>query len=346
MLKLVPSIALSLLVSSALAAPSFASSLNHQLRVQYNNGTQGSARQTADRIVESGIQAQRSGLLDQAIADWNRALDLYQQIGEIPAQGRVYDLLGMTYIQLNQLNNAENAFRRSLGAARDEGNTIRQIYGYNNVGQVILQRGQTVEAANSFAEGVRIARQAKHDAGLGLSLSNLGLATYAQGRYQAAIAFLEEARKFRDQAKDPIGAANTLNNLGDAYRAVGSFALAYAAHDRAMTLAQTGSDQAAQFRAFDGMMLANRGMGQENRFTEMLNQRLAMANRSNDAWQMLNSLKMVAQHQQQQGKLTAAEGYYQQAYSVAQRLNATREQTFLREQLGFLRSRKFRWQAR
>lgn len=346
MLKLAQSIVLSLLVSSVLACPSSASPLDRQLRVPYNNGTQGSARETADRYVESGIQAQRNGSLAQAIADWNQALDLYQRIGETPAQGRVYDLLGMAYINLGQLDNAENAFRRSLGVARDENNTVRQIYGYNNIGQVILQRGQTVEASRSFAEGLRLARMVKHSAGQGLSLSNLGLATYTQGKYQAAIALLEQARGFRDQAKDPIGAANTLNNLGEAYQAIGNFPQAHAAHDRAMTLAQQAGNQAAQFRAFDGMMIANRGMGQENRFTEMLNQRLAMATQSNDAWQMLNSLKMVAQHQQQQGKLAAAEGYYQQAFSVAQRLNATSEQTYLKEQIGALRSRKFRWQPR
>jgi tetratricopeptide (TPR) repeat protein len=174
-LKLVGSLSLTLLLTGT---PSFASSLTRQLNSPVR--TQDDTRETADRSVQSGIQAQQSGSPEQAIAHWQTAIEIYRRIGEVPSQGRAYDLLGMTYINLGRLNEAENAFRRSLGIARDLNNTIRQIYGYNNVGQVILQRGQTREAAKSFEEGLRLARSIRHQAGQGLSLSNLGLASSAQ----------------------------------------------------------------------------------------------------------------------------------------------------------------------
>jgi len=342
-LKLVCSLALNLFLSGTFIAPSVASDLTRQFNAPFNNGTQGATRETADRAVQSGIQAQQARSSEQAIQYWQQAIELYRRVGEVSSQGRVYDLLGITYIDLGQLDQAENAFRRSLGIARDENNTIRQIYGYNNVGQVILQRGQTREAEQSFAEALRLARSIKHRPGQGLSLSNLGLATYAQGNYRNAIAWLEQAGDFRDQAKDPVGAANTLNLLGESYLAIGDTRSAFSAYDRAMTLAQQSGNQPNQFRAFDGLMLAYRGMGQENRYVEMLNQRLAMATEKNNAWQMLTSLKMIARQQQQAGKMAVAENYYQQAFSVAQKLNATKEQNDLREQIGMLRSRNFKW---
>lgn len=319
---------------------SYAASLTEQLRIQPHNGTQGNLRSTADRFVEQGQRLLESGWTDQGIASWQRALDLYRQIGDVPAQGRVYDLLGMTFVNLGRMDEAEEAFRRSLAIARDENNVAQQIYGFNNVGTVLLKRAQVAEAQRSFAEGLKLAQSIRHSAGQGLSLSNLGLGAYTLGRYQDAIQYLEQAWKFRNQNLDPLGAANTLSTLGNAYLAVRDYRSAFASHRQAMFLGQQRNDRATQYRAMDGMIAAYQGLGQEIRFTQMLNDRLAFATKNNDAWEVLISLKMMAQHHLRKQALTEAENYYQQAYAVARSLNATREMTYLSTQLGTLQSRR------
>jgi tetratricopeptide (TPR) repeat protein len=320
---------------------SFASNLNEQLSIRSHNGTQGSMRSSADRWVEQGHREAQSGRAEAAIAAWKQALNLYQQIGDVPAQGRVYDLLGMTFVNLDLMDEAEEAFRRSLAIAHDEKNVVRQIYGFNNVGTVLLRRAQITEAQRSFSEGLELARNIRHAAGQGLSLSNLGLGAYRAGRYQEAIQYLEQARDFRNQNVDPLGAANTLSTLGDAYLAIRDYRSTFASHRQAMFLGQQKRDRPTQYRAMDGMMAAYQGLGQETRFTEIMNQRFTFATEHNDAWEVLISLKMMAQYQRRKGDLTQAENYYLQAYSVAREINATREAEYLKTQIGMLQSRKY-----
>lgn len=328
-------------LSAVFASPSFASDLDRQLRIPFNNGTQSPARSSADQFVESGKQAQQSGNSAKAIEAWQQALALYHQVKDVPAQARVYDLLGMVYANIGQIDAAEDAFRRSLAIARDENDVARQIYGYNNVGTVLLKRAKVSEAQRSFANGLQLARSIDHAAGQGVSLSNLGLAAYTNGQYREAIALLEKARNFRSVSGDPIGSANTLNNLGDAYLAIRDYRSAYASHRQAMFLAQQAQNRDVQFRSLDGMILAFQGLGQERNYTEALNQRLAMATESDNAWQLLTSLKLMAQHYRTKKDFTVAEDYYQQAFSIAQTLNDPKEQEELLAQIGAIRSRKY-----
>ncbi len=328
-------------LGTVVASPSFASDLDRQLQIPYNNGTQSATRSSADRVVELGKQAQQSGNLAQAIESWQHALRLYHEVKDVPAQARVYDLLGIVYANAGQIDAAEDAFRRSLAIARDENDVARQIYGYNNVGTILLKRAKVSEAQQSFANGLQLARSIQHSAGQGVSLSNLGLAAYTNGQYREAIALLEQARNFRSVSGDPLGSANTLNNLGDAYLAVRDYRSAYVSHRQAMFLAQQAQNRDAQFRSLDGMILAFQGLGQDRNYVEALNQRLAMATNGDNAWQLLASLKLMAQHHRAKKDFTVAENYYQQAFSIAQTLNASKEQEELLAQIGALRSRKY-----
>lgn len=76
------------LLISGFGLPCVASDLDRQLAVPYNNGTGGQARSQADQLVQSGIQAESP---ERSITVWQSAIEQYQQIGEIPAQARVYD---------------------------------------------------------------------------------------------------------------------------------------------------------------------------------------------------------------------------------------------------------------
>ena len=73
-----------------------AASLNEQLNIPVNNGTQGELRDEADRLVRIGGQYEQQGSLEKAIASWQQAVKLYQRIGDVAATGLTYDFIGLT----------------------------------------------------------------------------------------------------------------------------------------------------------------------------------------------------------------------------------------------------------
>lgn len=343
-------------LAGAIGLPSRAGDLTHQLN-SVPNRVQGTLRTEADRNVQFGSKQHQTGQVDdtilwtsrseplgslaEPIAAWQRAIALYHRIGDVEAQGRVYDLLGYTYAKVGQLANADDAFRRRLAIARDNQDIQNQIYALNNIGTILIQRRSLLEAQKTFAEALDISKQIRHPVGQGISLSNLGLVSYLQGRHREAIGQLEQARTFRAQSKDAIGEANTLSNLGDAYQAIADYRSAYIAHRQALFLGQQGSDRPTQFRALDGIIASYRGFGQDANLMAALNERLALASTENNSMQVLTSLKAIAQYHRQKGDMLGAKNYYEQALEIARSVNATQDRDFLITQIGALNSRKF-----
>ncbi len=324
-----------------LCTPSMAAELQDLYNVRPYNATQKPERRSADEWVQIGHQALETGSIQLAVAAWDQALEMYRTVGDVEGQGRIYELMGMTYAKRGYLAEADQIFRRTLAIARDNRNVQGQIYALNNIGTILLQYRSISDAQRTFEEALNLSRSVRHTVGQGLSLSNLGLVASMQGRYRDAIAFYEQAKPFRDLSQDLLGSANTMNNLGDAYRAVGDYRSAFIAHRQAMFLAQQSKDRATEFRALDGLIGSYQGWGQQENLTDALNRRLALSTEQNDAGQVLVSLKAIAQYYRQKKDFTNAANYYQQALTVAKSIQSSQDQDWLLAQLGELNSKKY-----
>lgn len=323
-----------------MAFPGGATDLNDQLTIRLYNGTQGTSRLAADRLVQLGTQQEKAGFPARAIAAWLQALEIYRDLKETEAQGLTYDALGKAYAQLGRYVEAEDALRRRLAIARDLKDYQGQIYGFNNLGTLLLGRANILEARKTFAEGLKIAQDVKLTAGEGLSLSNLGLVAYSLGNYDQAIQYYERAKILRGQARDP-GEANTLNNLGDAYRALRDYRTALVSYRQALFISEQSVDRPNQFRALEGLTQAFYGLGQNSNASRTLDQRLALALEQKNSRQIISALKSLAQYYRAKKDDAAADGYYQQALAVAREIGDLQEQQGLLTQISTLRSKKF-----
>ena len=87
-----------LLAGEMLLPPvAIASELSDQLDAKLYNGTRGTARTEADRLVRLGNQQQQAGFVDKAIGSWQQALEIYHDIKEVEAEGTTYAALGNIY---------------------------------------------------------------------------------------------------------------------------------------------------------------------------------------------------------------------------------------------------------
>ncbi|MEW5856338.1 MAG: tetratricopeptide repeat protein [Cyanobacteriota bacterium] len=314
-------------------------SIDQQLSIPLNNGTQGAAREDADRLLRLGAQEEQRGNLAKAIPYWIQALDIYQQLGDRQAIGKTYDYLGLTYARLGRYFEAEDALRRRLAVARDAPDFQGQIYGLNNVGTILLQRGAVQAASASFSEALRIAQSINSQAGEGLSLSNLGLAAANSGDYLQAIKRYEEALIFRRRGKDPLGEANTVNNLGDAYLALNQYRDAQISYRGALRLGRQTRDRSTQYRAIDGLLVIYSRLRQYPEAFELLDRRLTLAQESQNLRQELESLRLFAQLYQVSGNPVTARTFYQRAIALARTLGDEQEEALLLNNLAQIRIR-------
>lgn len=308
-----------------LSAFALTNNLDQQLQIPLNNGTQGSIRDEADRLARLGMRQEESGQLEKAIESWYKALELYHRIGDLEAQGIVYEQIGMAYGELSMFVEAEDALRRRLGIARDIKDFRGQIYGLNNVGTILLKRGDLNNAADAFAEGLEVSRSIKSAEGIGLSSSNLGLVAAASGEHLKAIKHYRVALPYRGRASDPIGEANTWNNLGDSYRAVKDYDEAASAYGAALRLARQSDSTPDRLRAIDGLVPAHStAVGRYGYAFELMDERFQLAQEMSSGPQQLTTLQSIAELYEEIGNEQAARNFYWRAIAVARQIDDTR----------------------
>ncbi|MCV3216371.1 tetratricopeptide repeat protein [Plectonema radiosum NIES-515] len=299
------------------------------------------SREEADMLVRQGEQQEDDGKSNKAIESWLQALDIYHLIGDLKAQGLVYDLIGKGYVHLGRLKEAEDPMRRRLAIARDTQDFQGQIFALNNIGTLLLQKGEFTPAAQTFTEAVTIAREVKNIEGQGLSLSNLGLATLRLGDYNKAIKLLETALIFRRRTPDAIAEANTLNNLGDAYLAAGNYQDTIGTYGSALRMAKVTRDRVAspmenrtnELRAIDGLVTAHRSVGRYERAFDLLEQRLTLATESENLGEKLKSFESYALLYEQLGNYPTARNFYERAIILARTLEDSKREVLLLDRL-------------
>jgi tetratricopeptide (TPR) repeat protein len=313
-------------------------SLNQQLDIPLNNGSRSDRREAADRIVQLGVQHQRAGDLQQAIARWQEALVIYRQWGDGVAEGQTYERIGKAYEKLGQYQEAEDALRRHLALARANQDVQAQIFGFNNVGRFLLRQGHLAEAEKSFQQGLKLAKDLRFPQGEGLSWSNLGLVAYQSGRYAEALQRYQLAKPLHRYADaDPVAEAESQNDMGDAFLAVNNGYEAAIAYRQALFLADQARDRPNQFRAMTGLVIAYEAQQQLGNASDLLTRRLGLATEQKNSLETIKSLQLLAQFYNRRGDTVAADSYYQQAIALAKAVNAEAEIAKLNNQLTTLR---------
>jgi len=322
-----------LLALSSTAAPVQASqSLTNQLHTPPQSAFR-QRRDIADEFLLTGQKERRSGEFESSIIALQAAAAAYHDLGDLAGMGEAYRQLVQIHSSLGQYREAQTIVRRQLAIARSNQNFSDQILALNNLGTLSLQTSDLDTAHAAFSEGLLIARDVDSERGIGLSLSNLGLVAAAQGLDSEAMAYYETAANYRARARDYAGQANTDSNLGDVYLSTGQTTRAIGAYRLSLMLAKQVDDTYLQLRAIDGLIQAYRDRSELHRLSEYLDERIALALRTDDDWQRLMTLKTMAEVKQDIGEWSAAQDLFGRALTLAIALNRKQVQAELTNSL-------------
>ena len=315
-------------------------SLDEQLRQPVNREAFTQQRDVADQLLRLGERQASQEDYQSALRAWNRAVEVYYEIGDTAAIERAYGKIGSVYAALGDYTNAETAVRRQLAIARDNQNFSTQIFAWNTLGTLRFQRGATESAGQAYEEALNIAYSIENFEGIGLSLSNLGLLAAAQGDYETAIEYYEVAGSYRIRAGNLTGRANTSNNLGNAYLAQGQLLKAIAAYRVALSYAQESDDATVQLNAIDGLIDVYSQRGDWSLVRNYLDERIALTLNTDNDLGRLTTFKRLGEFYEATGELPLAQAEYQRAYELARQLDQTNLEVELLNRLLSFQSRQ------
>ncbi|MBD2259089.1 tetratricopeptide repeat protein [Pseudanabaena sp. FACHB-2040] len=325
-MKIVKNLAWGCVLTASLVGSGFGpargAELEQQLDIRPFNATGGQARDVADQWNQLGQQQAAAGQPSQATASWFRAAEIYGALGDTVAEGKIYDAIGLSYIELGRYREAEPLLRRRIAIARDNRDLLGVVYGLNNLGTLLIRDNQVAAAETFFTEGLQIAEAIPSPTGIGLSLSNLGLIAALRSDLASATQYLEAAANYRILTGDTLGEANSSNGLGDVYRALDRDRNAIGAYRVALRLGSESNNRPIQIRALDGLLAVYLKQGDWANFRTHLDQRTALtADRQRPDEQTVTNLTWLGEYYERTGAVAAAQETYSRALALARSLD-------------------------
>ncbi|HEX6058127.1 MAG TPA: tetratricopeptide repeat protein, partial [Gemmatimonadaceae bacterium] len=180
------------------------------------------AREAQTRIVRS-ILLDRQGLLDSALAEARRALELAEAAGSASLQGNALNAIGRILSLSGRYREAQVAIERELTTKRDAPASARSVAtAYNELGINLRHLGRLDEAVAAYREALALEGSAGTPLGRARVMNNLANVYVQTGELEAASALLLEALPITEEVGDQRALSFTLGGLGMVHIAAGN----------------------------------------------------------------------------------------------------------------------------
>jgi class 3 adenylate cyclase/tetratricopeptide (TPR) repeat protein len=130
----------------------------------------------------------------------DRALALYEELGDLWGQGVVFNNLGARAYYEGRWDEAVRFYERGRDAWERIGDTINAATGTANTGEILSDQGKLEEAEQHLRKAVRVWQAAGDRASVAFGLSALGRLLSRRGSFVDALETLEEARSTAEVA--------------------------------------------------------------------------------------------------------------------------------------------------
>ena len=228
----------------------------------------------ANRLLDQGNEQLRVSQFREALASWQSALKIFQEIGDRAGEGRALGNLGTAYLRLSQYEQAIELFEQDLTIAREMGNQAGESRALTNLGVAYANLGQHQRAIGIFEQVLSIVREMGDRAGESAALGNLGSISNRLGQYQQAIDLFEQVLPIAQEIGDKAGEGRALGGLGSAYSSLGQYKQAIDFFERRLTIARNIGDRIGEGGTLGNLGIAYNRISQYQQAIELLEQSL------------------------------------------------------------------------
>ncbi len=163
---------------------------------------------------EKGVEAYAQGDAMGAISLFERTIELMGDgnYGDVP--GRSWFLMGDCYRSINDLNMAEECFKKAEKNFREVNSLEVLGYVFKGYGDILLSKGLTVESEKNYLESLNYFNDSTDIVAIGLVLNSLANIYLNQGDNQKAVQFFMEASRYYEAADLEMGRGEVNYGLG------------------------------------------------------------------------------------------------------------------------------------
>jgi tetratricopeptide (TPR) repeat protein len=259
-----------------------------------------------------------SGKGKWARENYEQALKLYTESGDLDGQANILDSLGWSYYVLGQMKQAKEYYEQSINICKEIGKRRGVGHALNGLGRVSIVEGQKKQALEYFEQALAISKEVGDPRLEGRTLSNLGLVHTDFRNYMKALEYLEQSLAIRKQVGDRRGESVTLNNLGRVYKELGQNESAVKCFEEALSMSQEIGDRGSEGWTLNNLGWAYNALGQYEQARKILEQALDIRKEVGDRRGESRTIRNLGWSYSMLGQKMQALEYYKQALGISQ----------------------------
>jgi tetratricopeptide (TPR) repeat protein len=250
-----------------------------------------------------------------------RALEFYQQIGDLLGQANALTDLGQAWHLAEADPRAEDTVLKALEIFRRIRNRLGEAEALSDLGRVRYVSGDYPEAAEALTQALEISRQIGHRRGEANALRNLGRVRHATGDCEGATQALTQALEISRQIGHRRGEAGALIYLGRVRHATGDREGATQALTQALEISRQIGTVVGEARALTFLGRVQCATGDYEGAESAQAQALDIFRRMGDRIDQPKALNYYAMTIAAIGERPRALALYRQALDMARELN-------------------------
>ena len=170
-------------------------------------------------------------------------------------------LLGTTYMQMGDSDEAMGVYTSALKQAEELGDTRGMGATLNSIGVVHHNKGEYDTALECYDKSLKIQEEIGNKRGMGLNLNNIGIVHDIKGDYDKALDYYGRSLTIKEELGDKAWMGGSLNNIGLLHRNKGDYEKALDYYDRALTIHQETGNKGGMGLSLNniGSVHANKG---------------------------------------------------------------------------------------
>jgi tetratricopeptide (TPR) repeat protein/tRNA A-37 threonylcarbamoyl transferase component Bud32 len=273
-------------------------------------------QQYALAILRVGIIYGRQQNTPAAMGAFDKALALYEAMGQVEGQANVFYERGQLSINAGKLADAGEQLQRAYDLANASGNDSQKINTLLQLSRLAYSQNSPDQAQKYATDAINFAQQRGLYDLLALGLNELGYAFFVSGKYAEAEKNYNQAREFAKRNKSAFIEAQVLQNLASLY-------IQQLRTDDGLTYAQQALSFFKQggYRTNTGICLtligrANRRKGAYEAALSAFQQNLEMAVQSGYQPQIAFAHAEIAMVLTEQEHYPEALNRYEQSYAI------------------------------
>ena len=219
------------------------------LKLKYNSGLVSS-------YSNIGIAHYFKGEYTIALKNHTKAAEILEKIKNIKRLSAVYNNIALIYLDLRNLNSAEEYFKKSLKLDKIRNDFYGIGDSYNNLGTIYKERQNYGKAVDLFNKSLHYKELANDRLNIGSTLTNLGAVNIFLMKYDLAREQFEKAEALLEQVNDEIGLSLLYNSIGDLKMAERNYNEAIISYNKSLIISQKSDIQSYISYSFQALSAA------------------------------------------------------------------------------------------